>query len=212
MTTAALQRFLEKDEPFLLQVEGARIDHAAHKNDIGGILHEQMAFDDTIAKVQAMTKDHDDILIVLTSDHGNANPGLNGTGARYAQTNDHFQKIAQITGSVERFLRESKSKKGKSKDMLGLIEKFYGFSPSKKETEALMDLMAGRSVDEWSNQLSNPVGLLGQIVGNVTGVGWTGICHTSDPTQLTAIGPGADEFRGLVRNDSVRDRLLGLLV
>lgn len=211
MTEAALERFLAKDDPFLLQVEGARIDHAAHKNDIGAILREQMAFDDTIAKVLAMTKEHDDILIVITSDHGNANPGLNGTGARYRQTNEHFAKIANIRGSAERFLRQWNKKTGKRSDMIKQIEEFYGFTPSGKEADALLDRIAGREVDEWSNQLSNPVGILGQIVGNVTGVGWTGICHTSDPTQLTAYGPGADEFKGLVRNDSVRDRLLGLL-
>ena len=75
----------------------------------------------------------------------------------------------------------------------------------------MLECIAGRQVSEWSNQLSNPVGILGQIVGNITGVGWTGTCHTSDPTQLTSFGPGSEQFSGLVRNDSVRDRLLGLL-
>ena len=211
MTEAALQRFLTNEDPFLLQVEGARIDHAAHKNDIGAILREQMAFDDSIAKVLAMTQNHDDILIVLTSDHGNANPGLNGTGAGYRQTDEHFQKVAQISGSAERFLSEWNSKTGKSADMIKKIEDFYGFTPSQKEANVMLECIAGRQVSEWSNQLSNPVGILGQIVGNITGVGWTGICHTSDPTQLTAFGPGSEQFSGLVRNDSVRDRLLGLL-
>ena len=96
--------------------------------------------------------------------------------------------------------------------MSKLMEATYGFQPSPSELEAMMDRISGKKVTEWSHQLSNPVGLLGQIVGNVTGVGWTGICHTSDPTQLTSIGPGAKSFAGLVRNDSVRDRILGLLL
>ncbi|MEN8679094.1 MAG: alkaline phosphatase [Akkermansiaceae bacterium] len=213
MSGAAVSRFLDDDAPFLLQIEGARIDHAAHKNDIGAILHEQMAFDDAVAKVLAMTKGHDDILVILTSDHGNANPGLNGTGAGYRQTNDHFAKIAQIKGSAEFFLQRWNQTQSKSAAKLNqLMEATYGFKPSPQELEALMDRCAGKKVTEWSHQLSNPVGLLGQIVGNVTGVGWTGICHTSDPTQLTSIGPGAGEFSGLVRNDSIRERLLGLLL
>lgn len=213
MSEAALSRFLDDDAPFLLQVEGARIDHAAHKNDIGAILNEQLAFDDAVAKMLAMTAGHDDILIVMTSDHGNANPGLNGTGAGYRQTNDHFAKIAQIKGSAEGFLGKWKRTKNKSSDeMSKLMEATYGFQPSPSELEAMMDRISGKKVTEWSHQLSNPVGLLGQIVGNVTGVGWTGICHTSDPTQLTSIGPGAKSFAGLVRNDSVRDRILGLLL
>lgn len=44
-----------------------------------------------------------------------------------------------------------------------------------------------------------------------TGTGWTGVVHTSDPTQLTSIGPGAEKFAGLVRNDAVHGKLLGLL-
>lgn len=213
MSEAALSRFLADDAPFLLQVEGARIDHAAHKNDIGAILHEQMAFDDAVAKMLAMTGSHDDILVVLTSDHGNANPGLNGTGAGYRKTNDHFAKIANIKCSAEAFLGRWRKIKDKSSDEMGqLMEATYGFKPNANELEAVMDRIAGRKVTEWSHQLSNPVGLLGQIVGNVTGVGWTGICHTSDPTQLTSIGPGAEQFAGLVRNDSVRDRLLDLLM
>jgi alkaline phosphatase len=92
------------------------------------------------------------------------------------------------------------------------MEATYGFKPSTRELEAVMDRTAGKKVTQWSNQLSNPVGLLGQIIGNVTGVGWTGICHTSDPTQMTSIGPGAENFAGLVRNDSIRDRLLDLIL
>ena len=213
MSAAALSRFLDDDAPFLMQVEGARIDHAAHKNDTGAILNEQMAFDDAVGKMLAMTKGRDDILFVLTSDHGNANPGLNGTGAGYRQTNEHFSRIARIKGSAEWFLQQWGRTKTKSvAEMSKLMEATYGFKPSPREMEAVMDRTAGKKVTQWSNQLSNPVGLLGQIVGNVTGVGWTGICHTSDPTQMTSIGPGAESFAGLVRNDSIRDRLLDLML
>lgn len=213
MSEAAVSRFLDDDAPFLLQIEGARIDHAAHKNDVGAIVNEQMAFDDAVAKVLTMTGGRDDILVVLTSDHGNANPGLNGTGAGYRQTDDHFARIARIKGSAEFFLQRWNQSQSKSAEKMNqLMEATYGFKPSPQELEALMDRCAGKKVTEWSHQLSNPVGLLGQIVGNVTGVGWTGICHTSDPTQLTSIGPGAEEFSGLVRNDTIRDRLLGLLL
>ena len=69
---------LADDPPFLLQVEGARVDHAAHLNDIAGLLGDQLAFDDALAAMLAMIAGRDDILIVVTSDHGNANPGLNG--------------------------------------------------------------------------------------------------------------------------------------
>ena len=213
MTEAALSRFLNDDAPFLMQMEGARIDHAAHKNDIGAILHEQMAFDDAVAKILSMVGERDDILVILTSDHGNANPGLNGTGGGYRKTNECFSRIANIKGSAEHFMGSWNRTKNKNTDsMIQLMESVYGFKPAPHELEAIMDRLGGKKVTEWSNQLSNPVGLLGQIVGNVTGVGWTGVVHTSDPTQLTSIGPGAEKFAGLVRNDAVHGKLLELLL
>jgi alkaline phosphatase len=212
MTEAALSRFLSSGDPFLMQMEGARIDHAAHQNDIGAILHEQLAFDDAVAKVLTLTAHREDILVILTSDHGNANPGLNGTGSSYRETNRSFSKVAEITRSTENFLSQCQQELRHSKlDLAEFFTSTYGFAPSANELDALMERLSGREVVEWSQQHKNSVGLLGQIVGNVTGVGWTGICHTADPTQLTSTGPGANQFAGLIRNDSVRDRLLRLL-
>lgn len=213
MAEAALSRFLDDEAPFLMQLEGARIDHAAHKNDIGAILHEQIAFDDAVSKVLQRVGERDDILVILTSDHGNANPALNGTGPGYRDTNEVFSRIARIKGSAESLMNQwNRSKKKDSAAMTELMESVYGFKPTPPELQALMDRLGGRKVTEWSHQLSNPEGLLGQIVGNVTGTGWTGIVHTSDPTQLTALGPGSERFAGLVRNDLVHGKLLELLL
>nr|MCU0782158.1 alkaline phosphatase [Akkermansiaceae bacterium] len=101
MALAALHRFLERDERFLLQVEGARVDHAAHLNDIGGLLGDQLAFDDAVGAVLAAVAGHKDILVVVTSDHGNANPGLNGMGSGYGRSTRAFARIPQATMSHE---------------------------------------------------------------------------------------------------------------
>jgi len=211
MTEVALSRFLEDESPFLLQVEGARIDHAAHRNDIAALIHDQIAFDDAVAKALVLTEKYDDILIIITSDHGNANPGLNGTGARYRRTNDHFAKIAKMKCSSGDLLNKwRRTSKGKE-DLMSIMEKQYGFRPSDEEATAVLDSIAGRNVTEWHHQLSNTVGLLGQIAGNETGTGWTGVSHTADPTQLTALGPSSETLQGLVRNDAMRDHFLNLL-
>ena len=43
------------ERPFPLQAEGARVGHAAHANDVAGLLWDQIAFDDAIATVLAAT-------------------------------------------------------------------------------------------------------------------------------------------------------------
>jgi hypothetical protein len=42
-----------------------------------------------------------------------------------------------------------------------------------------------------NHQLEKPEGLLGQLCGNHTDIGWVGTSHTSDPTLVSAIGPQA---------------------
>lgn len=207
MTKAALDRFLASDKPFLLQIEGARVDHAAHKNDIAALLYDQLAFDDAAEVVLAAREKFPDLLVVMTSDHGNANPGLNGTGGGYRETNQHFERIAQASASHEQLLADWNAKPGGAAEMTAFIEKKLGFKPTAEETTALLDTVAGNFTD-WAKQQSNTPGLLGQITGNHTGTGWTGVSHTSDPTIVTSIGPGAAAFNGLFRNDSVRDKLL----
>ena len=212
MADAALKRFLTGDAPFLLQIEGARIDHAAHANDIAGLLGDQLAFDDAIASVLTALAGRDDVLVVITSDHGNSNPGLNGMGSSYGRTNQHFSRIAGIKASHERIFAEWNAKKGGTAELTALVQQRLGFKPGDSEVATLLDTMGGKPVTEWNHLLANPPGILGQISGNHTGIGWTGTVHTADMTLISAVGPQADRFHGLVRNDSVHGKLLEMLL
>jgi len=212
MSMAALDRFLEGGSPFLLQIEGARIDHAAHLNDIAGLLGDQLAFDDAVAAVLSKVAGRNDILVVVTSDHGNANPGLNGIGAGYSQSTQAFRKIAGMNASHERIFSEWRKTKGDNADQLtALIRTHTGFTLKSAEAAALLEVFKTGKVIEWSEQLDNPEGLLGQMTGNHTGIGWSGTTHTSDPTMVSAIGPQAERFSGLVNNTDVFRHLMEML-
>lgn len=213
MAEAALARFLRDDTPFLLQVEGARIDHAAHLNDIAGLLGDQLAFDDAVARVLAMTAGRHDILVVVTSDHGNANPGLNGMGERYSKSAQHFGRIRRIKASHERvFYRWVASQEKSPAAFTRLVKETHGFTLRPDEAEAIVNMLNGKKVLEWNHQLAKPEGIIGQIVGNHTGIGWTGTTHTSDPTLVSAIGPQAERFGGIVVNTDVNRHLRELLL
>jgi alkaline phosphatase len=212
MTQAALSRFLADDQPFLLQIEGARIDHAAHLNDIAGLLGDQLAFDDAVAAVLAMTGKRDDILVVVTSDHGNANPGLNGMGSAYTESNRCFARIQRMKASHERIFREwGATKNGDAGRLAKLVKTHLDLSLKTDEAQALHGILGNQPVIEWNDQLEKPEGLLGQFAGNHTGIGWTGTTHTSDPTLVSAIGPQAERFTGMVRNTDVFGHLVEML-
>jgi alkaline phosphatase len=204
MTDAALSRFLEDGKSFLLQVEGARIDHAAHLNDIGALLADQLAFDDALAKALAMTAGRNDILVVVTSDHGNSNPGLNGMGMGYSESTQRFQRITRFKASHERIFADwNKLKGGDVPQLAGLVESALGLTLREEEAAALHQILIGRDVEEWNHLLEKPEGLLGQFAGNHTAIGWTGTTHTADNTLVSATGPQAARFSGILRNTDV---------
>jgi alkaline phosphatase len=212
MTQAALSRFLADDQPFLLQVEGARIDHAAHLNDIGGLLGDQLAFDDAVAAVLAMTQGRDDLLVVVTSDHGNSNPGLNGMGNGYSESTPRFERIRRFKASHEKIFGEwATIRNGDARHLSELVRLHLDFQLKADESEALLGIFNKEPIVEWNHQLDKPEGLLGQFAGNHTGIGWTGTTHTSDATLVSAIGPQADRFSGMVKNSDVFGHLLEML-
>jgi alkaline phosphatase len=212
MAGAALTRFLSGEKPFLLQVEGARIDHAAHLNDIGALLHDQLAFDDAVAAVRALIGAREDILLVVTSDHGNANPGLNGMGKTYDESTQRFAKIVHFKASHERLLAEWEKMKGQSAEQVTrLVRSYLDFTLKPEQAEALFQIVRDHPVIQWNDQFGKPEGLLGQFAGNHTGIGWTGTTHTSDPTLISALGPQSDRFAGMVRNTDVFGHLMEML-
>jgi alkaline phosphatase len=95
MTQAALTRLAAADR-FILQLEGARIDHAAHNSDAPAAIHDQIALDEALDLVLAFQREHPDTLVVLTTDHGNSNFGLNGMGGEYGGSSPRLANVSQV--------------------------------------------------------------------------------------------------------------------
>ena len=104
MTRVALAR-LGRHQHFILQVEGARVDHAAHNSDAAAALHDQIALDEAIELCVAFQRQHPDTLLVLTTDHGNSNLGLNGMGGGYRHSSQRFAALAQVRMSFPEILK-----------------------------------------------------------------------------------------------------------
>lgn len=201
MTHAAITSLSSHEHGFLLQVEGGRVDHAAHANDAAALLWDQLAFDDAIGVVLDYAKDCDDTLVIITTDHGNANPGLNGMGTRYRDSTECFGRIALAKASAEAVrssLRRDASRTNAT--IVDTVRKATGIELDEHHAEVLAAALDGRPIVEANRQHANFLGLLGQMLGNHTGIGWTGITHTADPAMVMAVGPGSEMFHGLMLN------------
>jgi alkaline phosphatase len=154
----------------------------------------------------------DDILVVVTSDHGNANPGLSGMGVAYGQSTAAVKKIVRAKTSHEAlFAAWNLQQERDPAKLAAMVANGLGFTLQPAEAEALAAIVGTGHVTEWNHQLEKPEGLLGQLCGNHTGIGWVGTSHTSDPTLVSAIGPQAQRFGGMLVNSDVFGHLVELL-
>lgn len=218
MASYALDCMADAPDGFLMQIEGARIDHAAHANDAGAILWDQLAFDDAIGVVLQFVREHPDTLVIITSDHGNSNPGLRGIGQSYRDTNAAFEKVALARQSYEvmlpQFYRAAEGRAGVPTDaVIEIVRKGTGVELTSEQAQAVALGVEGKGHGGLNQQTDNYYGALGELVGNTNGIGWTGTTHTCDWTLLSALGPGQDAFVGLHRNVeafSILTRYMGM--
>lgn len=70
MTIAAIKVLSNRDNGFILMVEGGMIDQAHHRGNARQALSEVSAFDDAIEKTLDLLKNEiDESLIIVTADH-----------------------------------------------------------------------------------------------------------------------------------------------
>ncbi|MGB3151072.1 MAG: alkaline phosphatase [Maribacter sp.] len=58
-----------KNKPFFLMAEGAKIDSYGHANDIGGVINESIAFDQAISEALKFADTNQNTLVIVTADH-----------------------------------------------------------------------------------------------------------------------------------------------
>jgi alkaline phosphatase len=226
MTVAALERLSRHKDGFLLQVEGARVDHAAHANDAAGLLWDQLAFDDAIEVVLNFAGKDPRTLVVITSDHGNSNPGLRGMGKEYADTNRCFERLLKVRCSFGDIANRIGTRSEYSmhanpevvpkpmppaERVVEALRENFGIAPAKDEVDLIRRAVGGEKRLMLNRDLDKFDGVLGAVVGNHTGVCWMATSHTSDYVLVTALGPGADRFEGFIRNTEVFPALTSLM-
>lgn len=205
MTAEALSRLSSSPRGFLLQIEGARVDHGAHDNDIGALLFDQLAFDEAAGVALDFAAGRDDTLVILTSDHGNANPGLNGVGGSftskggaYGATGACFDRLARFR-HTNTWIMEGLTPDSTARQIGDRVKEATDLELSEDDIDLVKHALKSEYRDAYRVQSKPPIAL-GQILSNYVSVGWTGVAHTSDFTELVAVGPGSEGIGGVCLN------------
>jgi alkaline phosphatase len=178
-------------------VEGGRVDHAGHGNDGAAAIHDQIAFDETIATALAFINKHPDTLLIVTSDHGTGGFNVNGLGNEdfislapsYSETTPAFDRLTGFTSSLE--LLNLRTKGLAAGDFLSAAELATGLK---------------FKADDRTKITSTKT--LATALMKYTSIGWTSNNHTGEMVEFSAYGPGSQLFTPHMRNDQVHAKIL----
>ena len=203
MTEIALRRLSANAHGFILQIEAARVDHAAHINDIGGLLFDQLAFDNAVGVALKFARERDDTLVIVTTDHGNASPGLS-SGGNLGETN--FRKMDALRGSFP-MLQKRLKKEQTAEEVQKHVATILGTDIS----EAHANFIVRHQRSEFEPPYSRMGGLtatIGQVMANYHDFGWIGNAHTAEYVYLNAFGPGSEHLRPFTQNYELFDLMV----
>ncbi|MGC4102617.1 alkaline phosphatase [Ferruginibacter sp.] len=200
MTRTAISKLNKNKNGFVMQVEGGKVDWAAHSNDSPAILYDQVAFDDAIKVAIEFAEQDKNTLVIITTDHGNSNPGFYGENAE-------FDKVQNIKHTNEWILK-SINKNFTEQQVIDLVESAQGIVFKREEAAQIMKHYTAMDGDGLYNPYKLPFELLAQLQKPYTTIGWGAMDHSADHVELCMYGPGKELLNDFVKNYELHNLML----
>jgi len=201
MTGTAIRRLDRSRNGFVLQIEGGKVDWAAHANDVGGLVYDQLAFDEALATAIAFAEADGDTLVIVTTDHGNANPGLFGPTAKFEGVIGFKHTNDWVLQGIDRDFTANQVRER--------IQHAQGYAISANEAIRLLShYVTDRNEEGLYNPYKLPFAELADIQRNYTGVSWASDGHSGDHVEIAAYGPGSGLLKPFVRNTDMHYLML----
>lgn len=171
MTAVALGKLSKNKKGFILHIEAGRIDHACHANDAYSAMMDCYELDKTIGVVMDFINKNPDVLLIVTSDHGNSGYGINGTGPEYNDSTEALMNYKN-KASFEYIIKKMKNQEIKTvkeifenytqqKISITEAEEIFRYINEKRkvvvndiwyEPEATMGRILSRSIYDYDNE------------------------------------------------------------
>ncbi|AZA50124.1 alkaline phosphatase [Chryseobacterium carnipullorum] len=205
MVQTAIDQMKDHKEGFVLQVEGGKVDWAAHANDIAALIHDQLAFDEAVKTVTDFAEKEGNTLVIITTDHGNANPGtIYGPDATknfnsisgYRYTNEYILNAIHPDFNLQ-----------KMKDWIYETNKI---SLADDEAQHLLSFYSGLEKQEAGlyNYKKLPFKAYSDIQKKHNSVGWISMDHSGDYVEVAVYGPGRELLPAFIKNTDLHYLML----
>ncbi|UKB77396.1 alkaline phosphatase [Chryseobacterium sp. MEBOG07] len=205
MAKTAIDQMKEHPNGFVLQVEGGKVDWSAHANDVAALIHDQLAFDEAVKAVIDFAEKDGNTLVIITTDHGNANPGtIYGNDAT-----KNFNSISDYQYTNEYILNKIQ-KEYSMKDIKDWIYEGNKIILNDDEAKHLMSFYNGLEKEDAGlyNYKKLPFKLYSEIQKSRNSVGWISMDHSGDYVEVVAYGPGNELLQPFIKNTDLHDLML----
>jgi alkaline phosphatase len=203
MTKTAIEQLEKNPNGFVLQVEGGRVDWAAHGNDVAGLIYDQIAFDEAVAFAITYAEQKGDTLVVLTTDHGNANPGL-----FYGRNADkNFDKLQTVKHSNEWCLQQVPDN-ATVKQVIDIFESNQGMVLKTDEAQLIADRFKVITEEDKKDNRKMPFAELALMQRSHFSVHFGDTGHSGDYVELAMFGPGSEQQKLFTINNELHQFML----
>lgn len=203
MTQKAIELLSRNKKGFVIQVEGGKVDWAAHANDIGALLYDQIAFDDAVKVAIDFAEKDKETLVIITTDHGNANPGL-----FYGDKADKNFDCIQHFKQTNEWILNGINRNFTVHQVMDRIEAAMGFGVKKEEAALILEQYSHLEETGVYNPRQLPFKQLASIQSTYTSVGWGSMDHSADYVELAMYGPGSELLKPFVKNTDLHYLML----
>ncbi|MCF3108047.1 alkaline phosphatase [Niabella sp. CC-SYL272] len=203
MTGKAIEKLSKNPNGFVMQVEGGKVDWGAHANDAAAMLYDQIAFDETIKTVIDFAEKDGNTLVILTTDHGNANPGLFYSN----DANRNFDRLQQFKHTND-WLLNGINKNFTDAQVRERLEAAQGFALKREDAALLLKSYAQLDEEGVYNSGHLPFKTLAVLQEPHISIGWGSMEHSGDYVELAMFGPGKELLRPFVKNTDLHQLML----
>ena len=197
MAQKAIDRMKNHPKGFVLQIEAGKVDWAAHANDISGLIYDQVAFDEAIKVAIEFAEKDKNTLVIITTDHGNANPGV--IYGKNANANfDTIQKYKHTNEWILNAIHPTST--------LSQVKEIVDFANdsaiSDEDAKIVLSYYDGLHKEEGGiyNYKKLPFKAFAEMQQKTNSVGWISMDHSADYVELAAFGPGSQLLKPFIKN------------
>lgn len=205
MAQTAIDQMKDHKEGFVLQIEGGKVDWAAHANDIAALIHDQLAFDEAVKTAVDFAEKDGNTMVIITTDHGNANPGT----IYGSEATKNFDSIASYQYTNE-YILNAIHPDFNLQQMKDWIYETNKISLADDDAQHLLSFYSGLEKQEAGlyNYKKLPFKAYSDIQKKHNSVGWISMDHSGDYVEVAVFGPGKELLPAFVKNTDLHHLML----